>query len=92
MRGVEQCLKVGVLGGGAASGSFAIMVALQRDLVDYAQQSPFATPPLMESVLGMGLLIALFALWALAYTVGDAVLKPPETDSGQRAKQRDDGG
>ena len=81
-RWVEQCLKVGVLGGGAAGGSLAIVATLQRDLVDYAQQGSFATHQ-PAGVLVMGLIIALFALWALAYTVGEAVLKPPETDSGR---------
>lgn len=80
---VEQFVRVGVLGGGAAGGSLAIVAALQRDLVSYAQQDLLATPQTVERVLWMGLPIAFFALWALAYTVGEAVLKPPETDSAQ---------
>lgn len=82
-RWVEQCLKVGVLGGGAAGGSLAIVATLQRDLVDYAQQGSSATSAEVERVLWMGLIIAFFALWALAYAVGEAVSKPPETDSDQ---------
>ncbi len=89
---VEQCVKALAIGGGVASGSFAIAVALLRYLVDYAEQGSCATRQSVEEVVWMGLSITFFAFWALAYTVMDTVSKPLESDSGQQGKQGDDNG
>ena len=85
-------VKAFVVGGGAASGSFAVVVALLRNLIDYAEQGCCETPQLLTEVVWMGLFITFFAFWALAYPLVDVVSKPLRSDSGQPGKQGDDNG
>lgn len=78
----EHSLRAGVLGGGAASGFVAVLVTFLRGMIDYVQMNGSVTPESIESIVYMGLIPAYFALLALAYSVKDAVLKPPKTANG----------
>lgn len=85
----EECLKSAVLGGGAAGGAVAIMVTFIQRMIDYVLQSGAEPPPALQCVVYIGLVGVFFALWALAYSVQDALLKPPKIENKQRSQQGD---